>query len=76
MIYLLTGTSDYDIRLVEGTTAYSGRLEIFYHGIWGGVSNDSFDLTEASVVCRQLGFGNATQMKGFGSGNTSKHQGL
>ena len=45
------------IRLVDGNSPYSGRVEIYRNGVWGTVCDDNWTDMIARVVCQQLGFG-------------------
>lgn len=63
------------MRLANGDAANQGRVEIFYGGQWGTVCDNLWDLTDASVVCRALGFENATEALGraaFGPGEPAR----
>ena len=46
------------MRLVgpNGPNKVEGRVEYCSNGVWGTVSSDEFDVRDAHVVCRKLGY--------------------
>ena len=52
----LTNCTNGDVRLVNGTSQYSGRVEICANNIWGKVCENGWSPFDAIVVCNQLGF--------------------
>ena len=48
---------DGDVRLVNGSIAQEGRVEVCLNSIWGSLCGDGFDKSDGFVVCRELGLG-------------------
>jgi hypothetical protein len=46
------------IRLKNGDSEQSGRVEIYHFGKWGTVSSNYFDGRDLEVICRMLGYTN------------------
>ena len=61
------------LRLVDGDTPNTGRVEVKIGDEWGTICDDYWDLRDAGVVCRSLGYeGAAKALHKFEvSGNTS-----
>ena len=51
------------MRLVgpDGPNMVEGRVEYCSNGLWGTVSDDSFDTRDGEVVCRKLGYQNPSK---------------
>ncbi|RDD35931.1 Scavenger receptor cysteine-rich domain superfamily protein, partial [Trichoplax sp. H2] len=55
--------ADGSVRLVAQYNAAGpneGNVEIYHNGTWGSICHRSFDINDAQVVCRQLGYPNAS----------------
>ncbi len=59
-----------EVRLADGDSICSGRVEVLGYNQWGTVCGDGWDMTDAVVVCRELGCGSPVEVnKGaYGSG--------
>ena len=54
-----SATEEHTIRLSGGVSPNEGRVDILLHKHWGTVCDSNWDLLDAIVACRQLGYNTA-----------------
>ena len=65
MYHLITGIAchDGDVRLVNGSSRHEGRVEVCFNETWGTICDYidpwGWNITQANVVCQQLGYSGA-----------------
>ena len=47
---------DSDIRLVGGSYQWEGRVEIYFSGTWGTITDSGWSSDDAQVACCKLGY--------------------
>uniref|UniRef100_A0A667Z452 SRCR domain-containing protein n=1 Tax=Myripristis murdjan TaxID=586833 RepID=A0A667Z452_9TELE len=57
-------TCSESVRLVNGNSLCSGRMEVKSNQSWSSVCKDDFDRQDAQVVCRELGCGAPSVLQG------------
>ena len=54
-------------RLVGGPSVREGVLQVYYNNTWGWVCDDQWDKRDADVVCRMMGYTEASSVPGKSS---------
>jgi deleted-in-malignant-brain-tumors protein 1 len=66
---------DGSVRLQQGSSSTSGRVEVCFNGTWGTICSHFWDNNDASVICRQLGYSSygAIAITGINSNSVWPH---
>lgn len=55
-VYCNVKCAEGEVRMVNATVAYEGRVEVCNNGTWHPVCDEKWSNEDAEVVCRQLGY--------------------
>ena len=64
-IQFLASCSDGDLKLVGGSVASEGRLEICFDKRWTTIDGDGWTLPDTQVACKQLGYPTSGQFLAY-----------
>ena len=62
-IYIAKECNETEVRVRDGASVYDGIVEVCIGGVWVSVcDDDTWDLSDATVVCTQLGYGDGCEL--------------
>ena len=59
---LATLCTEGEIRVVDGISAYEGRVEVCINGKFGPICDNNWDNLEATVVCNQMNYNSSGEL--------------
>lgn len=60
--FFSSGCIEGDVRLINGNNVLEGIPQICVGNVWGKICSENWDVNDARVLCRQLGFTSAGRL--------------